>query len=161
MEHVSLEDVENSPHPMGVNTHRKQLSDALGTEDVAVVHCELEPGDAFSGGVHTHHDQEELFLILEGEATFDVGPEGDEQLTIGAGEAVRFAPGEFQHGRNATDERVVGVIVAAPGRRHSWEDIESFAPCPECGEETAHGVRPPEGGMTVFCRECGHEMQVA
>jgi len=160
MEHVSLDDVENEPHPMGVNEYRKSLSDALGTEDVAVVHYELEPGDSFSGGVHTHHDQEELFVVLEGQATFDVGPDGGEQVPVGAGEAIRFASGEFQHGRNASDERVVGLAIAAPGRRHNWEDIESFAPCPECDEVTSHGVRPLESGdLLAYCNECGHEMQ--
>lgn len=142
---------------MGVNSARRPVSDVLGTEGVAVVHYELDPGESFSGGLHTHHDQEEIFVILEGEATFTVGLDRDE-LTVEAGEAVRFAPGEFQFGRNQSDDRVVGIIIAAPGDRHNWEDIEAIAPCPTCGEETSHGVDLVDSRELVsFCMECGHE----
>lgn len=160
MERVSLDDVANDPHPMGVNSVRLPLSDALGTEDVAIVHYELRPGDQFSGGLHTHRDQEEIFYVVEGTATFEVGTDGDE-IEVESGEAVRFPPGEFQCGRNESDDRVVGLAVAAPGARHDWEAVESLAPCPECDEVTSHGVHPPDDGMVVYCNECGTETRVA
>ena len=161
MEKIAVDDVEAEPHPMGVNTERRPLSEALGTEHVAVVHYRLEPGEQFSGGLHTHHDQEETFLITEGTATFEVGRRGEESVTVEAGEAIRFGPGEFQCGRNETEDPVVGLAIAAPGTRHDWEEIESPAPCEDCGTVTPHSVRPPDDGFVVYCLECGAEMRLA
>ena len=160
MERVSIDEIDAEPHPMGVNRERRVVTDALGAEHVTAVHYELEPGEQFSGGLHTHHDQEELFYVLDGTATFEFGTDGDE-VTVGAGEVVRFEPGEFQCGRNKSDDTVVGLALAAPGSRHNWEDLESFAPCGECGEVTSHGVREPDGSFVIYCNECGNEMQIA
>jgi len=175
MEHIDIDDVRQDPHPMGVNRDRRPITEALGAEDVAIVRYELGPGEQFSGGLHTHHDQEEVFYVLEGVATFDVGPEPDpdhaeghadgrpetETVEVGAGEVVRFPPGQFQCGRNESDGPAVGLAIAAPGSRHSWDALESFAPCDECGELTSHGVQEPDGGMTVYCNVCGTELDVA
>jgi hypothetical protein len=32
------------------------LSDILDTDHLAVVYYEFQPGEQFSGGLHTHHD---------------------------------------------------------------------------------------------------------
>ena len=161
MEKIDVDEVGAEPHPMGVNTERRPLSDALGTEDVTVVHYVLEPGEQFSGGIHTHHDQEEVFVVLEGTATFELGRRGEGSVTVEAGEAIRFAPGEFQCGKNESEGPVVGLAIAAPGTRHAWEEIESPAPCEDCGTVTPHSVRPPEDDFVVYCLECGTETQVA
>jgi len=174
MEHVEISKLDREPHPMGVNTERRDVGTALGTEDVGVVHYELEPGEQFSGGLHTHHDQEEVFYVLAGTATFEhhdpelVGSEmcirdrdHTETTDVEAGEVIRFDPGEFQCGRNQSDDIVVGLAIAAPGRRHEWTDLESFAPCGDCGEVTSHGVREPEEAFVIYCNECGAETQVA
>jgi len=179
MERITVDDVGAEPHPMGVNRERRVVTDALGAEHLTVVHYELRPGEQFSGGLHTHHDQEELFYILEGTATFEHrepqrgsdefsgepsdpgdGTDGDE-VAVEAGEVVRFEPGEFQCGRNESDDAVVGLALAAPGSQHNWEDLESFAPCSECGEVTSHGVEEPDEAFVVYCNECGHEMRIA
>lgn len=161
MERIAVDDVAKAPHPMGVNTERRPLSDALGTEDVAVVHYALDPGEQFSAGLHAHHDQEEVFVILSGTATFEHGERGEASATVEAGEAIRFAPGEFQCGRNESEGPVVGLAIAAPGTRHDWDDLESPAPCPDCGTVTPHGVRAPDDGMEIYCLECGAETRVA
>ena len=160
MERVSIDDVEAEPHPMGVNRERRVLTDALGAEEMTAVHYELEPGEQFSGGLHTHHDQEEVFYVLEGTATFEYGTDG-EKTDVESGEVIRFEPGEFQCGRNESDDVVVGLALAAPGSQHDWEQLESFAPCGECGEVTAHGVREPDQDFVIYCKECGNEMQIA
>lgn len=160
MERVTIDDVEIEPHPMGVNRQRRNVTDALGAEHMTMVHYELDPGESFSGGLHTHHDQEEAFYIVEGTATFEHGTDGDE-VEVEAGEVVRFEPGEFQCGRNESDDTVVGLALAAPGSRHNWADLESFAPCGECGELTSHGVREPDDGFVIYCNDCGTEMQIA
>lgn len=173
MEKVSVDDVPDDPHPMGVNTERTPLSEPLGAEDVAVVHYSLAPGEQFSGGLHAHHDQEELFYVLEGTATFEhrerrEAPEenpmgGTEKTDVAAGEAIRFAPGEFQTGRNESDDRVVGLAIAAPSSRHDWGQIESFAPCPECETVTSHFVMDPAetDGFGIRCDECGNELRLS
>ena len=145
---------------MGVNRERRVLTDALGAEHVTAVHYELEPGEQFSGGLHTHHDQEEVFYVLRGTATFEVGTDG-RKVDVEAGEVIRFEPGEFQCGRNEGDERVVGLALAAPGSQHDWEALESFAPCGECGEVTSHGVREPDEAFVVYCNDCGNETRIA
>lgn len=160
MERVTIEDIEAEPHPMGVNRERRPITDALGAEHMTAVHYELEPGEQFSGGLHTHHDQEEMFYVIEGNATFEYGTDGEE-TEVEAGEIIRFEPGEFQCGRNKSDEWVVGLALAAPGSQHNWEDLESFAPCSECDEVTPHGVEEPDEAFVIYCKECGNEMRIA
>lgn len=174
MEKVAIDEVPNEPHPLGVNSVRRSLSDALGSEDVSIVFYELEPGEQFSGGLHTHHDQEEVFYVLDGTATFEVGRDGGE-VDVETGELVRFPSGQFQCGRNKTEREVRGLAIGAPGARHNWDDIESVAPCSDCEEVTSHGVSMSGadasssdssgdtesaggGQMTVYCNECGTEM---
>lgn len=125
MEHATLDKIEHAGHPAGVNTVRRSVSDALGTTDLAMVYYELEPGDSFSGGLHRHHDQEELFYVLSGKATFDTRESVDaETVTVTAGEAVRFTPGEFQYGYNDADERLAALAFGAPGADHDWGQVE-------------------------------------
>ena len=71
MEQVDIEAIEREPHPMGVNRERRDVGAAVGAEHMAAVHYELDPGEQFSGGLHTHHDQEEVFYVIEGTATFE------------------------------------------------------------------------------------------
>jgi quercetin dioxygenase-like cupin family protein len=160
MERVTIEDIEAEPHPMGVNRERRPITDAVGAEHMTAVHYKLDPGEQFSGGLHTHHDQEEMFYVMAGTATFEYGTDG-EKTEVEAGEVIRFDPGEFQCGRNESDEQVVGLALAAPGSQHNWEDLESLAPCPECDEVTPHGVHEPDGNFVIYCNECGNEMRIA
>jgi mannose-6-phosphate isomerase-like protein (cupin superfamily) len=159
MQRITVDDVESRPNPMNVHEVRRPLSRELGAEHVALVEYELEPGEQFAGGLHAHHDQEELFYVLAGTATFDVG-ENRESVTVDAGQLVRFPPGEFQSGRNDGDEPVRALAVGAPGARHDWAALESLAPCASCGEETSHNVHPPDddGVMQLVCTECGTEL---
>lgn len=168
MEHLAVDEVDHVDHPAHMNTVRKPVSDALGTTDFAMTYHVLEPGDAFSGALHTHHDQEEVFYILEGTATFEVG-KTREQVEVSADEFLRFAPGEFQHGYNATDERVVGFAFGAPGAEHDWAQVEALVECRDCGEETVHANEPVETDswqaetltLRVTCSECGNSYTTA
>lgn len=170
MEKVAIEDVEAVPHFMGANQHRKPLSRAIEAMDFAVSYLELQPGESFSGGLHTHTDQQELFVVLEGTATWETkgGPEGeDRRLEVGPHEAIHFESSDaFQQGRNESDGVVRGLAIGVPGSRHRWEGVEALVDCPDCGRETVFGVVPddPDGRMpdaeaTRFvCSECGHEL---
>jgi uncharacterized cupin superfamily protein len=102
----------------GRDVTKQALSETLGTTAVSVTRYRLPPGRSLPGGLHAHWDQEGVFVVLSGEATFEClspGKEGDSRkgstVRVGASEAVRFEPGEFQSGHNvrpAADRRVTG-----------------------------------------------------
>ncbi|ADB62262.1 Cupin 2 conserved barrel domain protein [Haloterrigena turkmenica DSM 5511] len=121
MRRIAIDDVDSDPDDEALHADRRALADPLGTDHLAITRYVLEPGERFSGSVHAHTDQEEVFVVLEGEATFELGAAvGDEatervdEVTVAEGEVVRFAPGEFQSGRNAGDDRVVALALGAP-----------------------------------------------
>ena len=151
MEHVSVDDLQNHPRAASVT---KGLTAPLGLSDMALNYYELEPGDSFSGGVHTHTNQEEAFYILEGTATFETL---DDEFEVRQGEAVRFAPGEYQEGRNESDDRVRGLALGAP--QESGE-VRVPLPCRECGEADYHVSHVHEEGITMECPECGNTFDV-
>ncbi|MWV65206.1 cupin domain-containing protein [Halorubrum sp. JWXQ-INN 858] len=157
MRRVTIDDVDVVTNPLGVHDVRKPVSRALGTEHVAMNYFELAPGDAFAGGLHAHGDQEEVFYVLSGVATFEVGRER-ERVDVGAGELIRFAPGEFQSGfvREDATEPVVAWAFGAPGARHDWDAIETIADCRTCDEERAHRTALTDDGRFRFtCVSCG------
>ena len=164
MESVRVRDVEPSPTETGAE--RRTLADPLGATNIAVNHYILEPGERFAASLHAHPDQEEVFVVLAGEATFETRQSGEpsaneREITVGENEAVRFAPGEFQTGRNATDERVVALALGAP--RDSEEVRIARAPeigeiaCPDCGRGD---MRIPDEGTDLVCPDCGTELAV-
>jgi uncharacterized cupin superfamily protein len=150
MEHVDVDDIDNWISPAD---SKRSLSKALATEHLAVNHYELAPGDAFSFGYHRHETQEELFYVIEGEATFDTE---DGTVSVGAGEAVRFAPGEWQHGYNGGDDRVVALALGAPADAGETEIIRR---CPDCeARRQVHieSVNDREA-LVAVCEACGAE----
>lgn len=162
MEQVAIDEVDIEINPLRVHEVRRPVSDALGTTDVAMNYFELQPGESFSGGLHTHVDQEEIFYVESGTATFEVGLER-ESVTVEAGELVRFPPGEYQTGGVApdADEPVVGWAIGAPGRHHEPDGIRSVIPCRECGDEEIHETEMTADGTFNFeCTECGTSFSV-
>lgn len=150
MKRIALDDVDHPPtiSPAAV---LRPLSGPLGTTDVAVNYFELAPGDSFGFDFHRHRDQEELFYVMAGTATFRT-EDGD--VEVGPAEAVRFAPGEFQLGRNETDERVRALAIGAP---RDTEEIEYLRSCPDCGEETIQTPSVDREAMVfeIRCETCG------
>ena len=63
MEKTAIEEVPVEVNPLEVHDVRRPVSSAIGCEHLAMNYLELEPGDSFSGGLHAHNDQEELFYI--------------------------------------------------------------------------------------------------
>ncbi|MFA9417126.1 cupin domain-containing protein [Natrinema sp. HArc-T2] len=150
METVSLTDVDRWMSPA---RNKRSLSNALGAEHLAVNHYILEPGDTFGFGYHRHADQEEIFYVLEGTATFET-EEGD--VTVGAAEAIRFAPGEWQLGRNETDDRVVALALGAPAEAG---ETDIRRQCPDCGERQLVRIESTDDrdALMAICEECGAE----
>jgi hypothetical protein len=178
MEKISINDVPIQNSPLGVHSIRKPVSSLLGTSDFAMNYFELEPGESFSGGIHTHHDQEEVFYVETGIARFELlavqqngdiqdedSPESDSldrvAVTVAEGELIRFAPGEFQTGYNDGEDTLVGWALGAPASTHNWEDIESLVDCRDCADETPHGLElTDEGRFRMTCADCSTSFTV-
>ena len=129
------------------DTGRAAVGDALGVEGFALEHYRLPPGEGLPSGLHTHLDQAETFVVLAGELQFETL---DDSVTVEAGEAVRFAPGEYQTGDNGGEEEAVVVAVGAP--RESNE-VRVPLDCPDCHYR---GLSPEwEGEVVLACPDCG------
>ena len=145
MEKVRIDDVDSRPGPASVS---RPLTKAVGASDVALNYYELAPGDSFAYGYHRHETQEELFIVQQGQVTFETEA-GD--VVVEAGEVVRFAPGEFQRGVNEGKERVVALALGAPQTRG---DTEIRRECGACGARTRHTVERTDEGTLARCLDC-------
>jgi quercetin dioxygenase-like cupin family protein len=69
----------------------------------------FEPGQVQKG--HVHGEQDKVYIVLDGQGTFQVG--GEERV-LGPGQAV-MAPAGMEHGvRNHTKERLAVLVFVAP-----------------------------------------------
>lgn len=152
MERAEIADLPSRSSPG--KGERRGLSEPLDTEEVAINHYRLRPGDGFAGGLHAHMDQEEIFLILEGVATFETL---HGRLTAKEGEAIRFSPGEFQRGWNDGDSDLVALAIGAPPES---TDIRLPLSCEAC---TQDNVRLDMDGESILfvCPACGAARQPA
>jgi uncharacterized cupin superfamily protein len=148
MKKVTIKDVDTY---LGPAAEKRPLGKALGTTDLAVNYYELEPGDSFAFGYHSHGNQEEVFYVQSGVVTFET-EEG--AVDVSAGEAIRFAPGEFQRGVNESDDDVVALALGAP--RESGE-LEMLRECPDCGEMTENTIEMADDreALVTLCEDCG------
>lgn len=148
MEKVAISSVD--PHVVGEDSARRGLSEPLGTADIALNHYRLAPGEGFPGGLHAHMDQEEVFVVLKGEATFETL---DGEIAVGEGEAIRFSPGEFQSGKNNSDSELTAVAMGAP---RGTDDIRIPVACPDCeGDALRFQMRDDE--LSFVCPDCDAE----
>ncbi|WP_181686619.1 cupin domain-containing protein [Halorhabdus salina] len=101
---VNYEDVD----PVAESMHF--LRDALDCDTVGVTVLDCEPG--WSGKAHDHAEEEheEVYLLVEGEATVTVE---DEAVSMEAGDAVRIAPESTREIQNGETESTF-VLVGAP-----------------------------------------------
>jgi len=72
------------------------------------VYC-FEPGQEQKG--HVHGEQDKVYLVLEGQGTFQVG---SEQQVLGPGQGT-MAPAGQEHGvKNHTSQRLKVLVFVAP-----------------------------------------------
>ena len=72
------------------------------------IYC-FEPGQEQNG--HIHGEQDKVYLVLEGQGTFQVG---SEKQVLGSGQGT-MAPAGEEHGvRNHTDQRLKVLVFVAP-----------------------------------------------
>lgn len=148
MRYVSIDDVPLSD-AVETDIDRRGLSDPLSTTDVAINHYRLSPGDRMAG-LHAHMDQEEVFIVIEGEATFETL---NGEVTVSEEEVIRFPSGEFKGGKNESDSDLVIIALGAP---HDTEDMRIPIACPECNHADMRLV-PREEGTTFVCPDCRAE----
>ena len=147
MEKVRIDDVENSVQPAAV---MRQLTEPLGTTDLAINYYELEPGDSFAFAYHNHEVQEELFYVIAGTATFETE---DGPITVAEGEIIRFDREEFQRGWNYGDEPVTALALGAPLEYGKQVKLRY---CPNCDEKTDNRLERTGDDKTVvaICKTC-------
>ncbi|MEF8821110.1 MAG: cupin domain-containing protein [Halovenus sp.] len=150
MEKTALTAVDSWAGPQAA---KKPLSRALETDHVAINYYELEPGDSFGFGYHRHPGQEEVFYIMTGTATFET-EDGD--VTVMAGEAIRFEPGEWQLGRNAGERQLKALAMGAPADER---ETELRRECSACGDRQPTRIEraEDEDALVTICEECGAE----
>jgi hypothetical protein len=95
-------------------------------------------------------DQEEVFIVLEGTATFETM---DGPVTVDQGEAIRFAPGEFQSGKNEGDNDLVLLALGAP---RNTEDVRIPVDCPDCHHQSLR-LEYADGALSFVCPGCEAE----
>jgi hypothetical protein len=166
MEKVAIDDIPTENSPLGVHSLRKPVSSALGTEHFAMNYFELQPGESFSGGLHTHHDQEEVFYVLEGEVEFemlasqrDADRSSEESGVEDPGERSRRErsdPRDFSD-REETTVAAGELIRFEPGEYQTgWNRADEPAAGWALGAPGAqHDWDELES--VVDCRECGDE----
>ncbi|WP_224269429.1 cupin domain-containing protein [Haloprofundus salinisoli] len=145
MRRTAVDDVESTTFDDGTERHR--LSDSLETAAIALNRYRVPPGSGLPGGLHAHADQEEAFVVTEGEATFETL---DGEVVVEQSEVIRFAPGEFQSGRNGSDDELVVLAVGAP--RES-RDVRVPLRCRECGHDELR-LRAADGDPELICPAC-------
>jgi len=69
----------------------------------------FEPGQEQKG--HVHGDQDKVYLVLEGQGTFQVG---DEKRVLGAGQGTLASAGEEHGVKNHTGERLRVLVFVSP-----------------------------------------------
>lgn len=143
MEKIRIDDIDRRVGPASV---KRPLTDAIDAAHVSLNYYELAPGESFAYGYHSHDSQEELFVIQQGQVTFETET-GD--VEVDAGDVIRFAPGESQQGINTSDERVVALAIGAP---QATGETEILRECPACEERTSHTVERIDDGQATRAR---------
>jgi len=101
---VSAGDVENPYDGTSVPGEFRSLTDALGSEQVAVTLIRVPPHSDFEQGTgHYHEAQEEIYIVTRGTLTMRLG---DDVRAVAAGSAVRIAAQTPRSHRNEGDEPV-------------------------------------------------------
>jgi mannose-6-phosphate isomerase-like protein (cupin superfamily) len=101
---VNADDVDDYYAGSTVPGQFRPLSDALGTEQVAVTLIRVPPHSDFEQGTgHYHEEQEEIYVVTRGVLTMRFG---DEIRPVAAGSVVRVAANTPRSHRNEGDEPV-------------------------------------------------------
>ena len=102
----------------------RALTDALGSEQVAITLIRIPPHSDFEQGTgHLHEHQEELYLVARGTLTMRFG---DEVREVGAGSVARVAPQTVRSHRNEGDEPVEMWAISVKSEDSDSEKVDDF-----------------------------------
>jgi quercetin dioxygenase-like cupin family protein len=101
------------------------------SDGLTIIRAQCRAGERIAGR-HVHNEHSDAFYVLEGELTFEVGPEA-EDVTVGAGGFVAVPPG-VAHGFRTSGERPAAwLTIHAPdggfaafmrGRRSNGVEVD-------------------------------------
>lgn len=112
----------------------QRLRAELGVESFGMNLIRLAPGQR--GRIHRHREQEEVYLVLEGTLTLELGP--DEARELHRHEAARVAPGVRRRLANHGDEPLL-LLALGGAKPHEGRDGLAWADWDEPGDG-----RPPQ-----------------
>jgi quercetin dioxygenase-like cupin family protein len=121
---VSADEVDDAYADSDVPGEFRALTDALGTEQVAVTLMRVPPHSDFEQGTgHRHDQQEELYIVTRGTLTmrFD-----DDVREVSAGSVVRVSPQTVRSHRNLGDEPVELWAVSRKIENSDSEKVDDF-----------------------------------
>lgn len=102
----------------------RSLTDALGSEQVAITLIRIPPHSDFEQGTgHRHEQIEELYLVTRGTLTMRFG---DEVRELTAGCVARVAPQTVRSHRNEGDEPVELWAISARREDDSGTKVDEF-----------------------------------
>lgn len=94
----------------------RAVDEELGVEKLHTKIWYFEPGEEIQ--YHAHAEQEEMFLILEGEFSLRLGRAGEEEFVeVGPGTFYAAKPGIGHGHRYIGDDRGAVLAIAAPPTR--------------------------------------------
>ena len=115
----------------------QSLRRELGVSSFGINLITLRPGER--GRIHAHEQQEEVYLVVEGELTLVV--EGQEHV-LGRGRVARVGPAVRRQLVNAGTERLALLALGGSGE-HAGRDGRAW----ESWDEGGPGRPPPEVPM--------------
>jgi mannose-6-phosphate isomerase-like protein (cupin superfamily) len=121
---VRADDVEDAYAGSDVPGEFRSLKQALECEQIAVTLIRVPPHSDFEQGTgHFHKELEEVYIITRGTLTMRFG---DEVKKVGAGSAVRVAPGTTRSHRNEGEEPVEIWAVSRKTEADDSAKVEDF-----------------------------------
>ena len=102
-----------------INTpHGSEIRPLVDRTTSAIKKCSLAEEVLPAGaavGRHFHRETEEIYYILAGSARMHLG---EEQQTVGPGDAIAISPGQVHQIHNTGREMLVFLCCCAPGYEH-------------------------------------------
>ncbi len=89
---VNLKELENKATEGGSTLEARFARSEMGSDHIGVSHFRYAPDRRSSSG-HTHREQEEVYVVLDGSGSVKLD---DELVDVGPWDVVRVAPGTFR-----------------------------------------------------------------
>jgi mannose-6-phosphate isomerase-like protein (cupin superfamily) len=130
---VAADDADDAYAGTDVPGEFRSLTDALGSEQLALTLIRIPPHSDFEQGTGHHHEElEELYVVTRGTLTMRFE---DEVVPVEAGSVVRVAPRTRRSHRNEGDEPVeLWAISRSEGMRDAHKIDKFWEASPNAGQ---------------------------